>query len=64
MPPIILTEHDTYETASLAGAREGVIAPDTPRKITKALARCSRRTSTATTCSTASRSPARRSSRR
>src|SRR3954447_12024414 len=38
MPPIILTEHDTYTTASLAGAREGVIAPDTPRKITKALA--------------------------
>src|SRR4051794_7609865 len=38
MPPIILTEHDTYHTAALAGAREGVIAPDTPRKITKSLA--------------------------
>src|SRR3954454_3922912 len=38
MPPIILTDKDTYTTAHLAGAREGVIAPDTPRKITKALA--------------------------
>jgi phosphate acetyltransferase len=38
MLPVILTEHGTYETATLAGAREGVIAVDTPRKITKALA--------------------------
>ena len=38
MLPVILTEHGTFETATLAGAREGVIAPDTPRKITKALA--------------------------
>jgi phosphate acetyltransferase len=37
-PPILLTEHDTYTTATHAGSREGVIAPDTPRKITKALA--------------------------
>ena len=38
MLPVILTEHGTFETAVLAGAREGAIAPDTPRKITKALA--------------------------
>ena len=38
MLPVILTEHGTYEAATLAGAREGVIAVDTPRKITKALA--------------------------
>ena len=38
MPPVLLSEHDTYTTAALAGAREGVIAPDTPRKITKSLA--------------------------
>ena len=38
MLPVILTEHDTYETASLASAREGAIARDAPRKITKALA--------------------------
>ena len=38
MPPIILTELDTYATATLAGSREGVIAPDTPRKIVKSLA--------------------------
>jgi len=36
--PVILTEHDTYETVSLAGAREGAITRDAPRKITKALA--------------------------
>ena len=35
MPPVVLTEHDTYETATLAGAREGVIAPGAPRKITR-----------------------------
>ena len=38
MPPVVLTEHDTFDTATLAGSREGVIAPDAPRKITKALA--------------------------
>jgi phosphate acetyltransferase len=38
LPPILLTEHDTYETVSLAGAREGAITPAAPRKITKALA--------------------------
>ena len=38
MPPVVLTEHDTYETVSLASAREGAITPDAPRKITKALA--------------------------
>ena len=38
MLPVILTEHGTYEAATLAGSREGVIAVDTPRKITKALA--------------------------
>jgi phosphate acetyltransferase len=38
VPPVVLTPHDTFDTASLAGAREGVIAPDAPRKITKALA--------------------------
>ena len=27
MLPIVLTRHETYETATLAGAREGVIAP-------------------------------------
>ena len=32
------TEHDTYETVSLASAREGAITRDAPRKITKALA--------------------------
>ena len=36
--PVVLTEHDTYETVSLASAREGAITPDAPRKITKALA--------------------------
>jgi phosphate acetyltransferase len=36
--PVILTEHDTYETVSLASAREGAITRDAPRKITKALA--------------------------
>ena len=38
LPPIVATEHDTYETVSLASAREGAITPDAPRKITKALA--------------------------
>ncbi len=38
LPPILLTEHDTYETVSLASAREGAITPSAPRKITKALA--------------------------
>ncbi|MDA0163031.1 phosphate acetyltransferase [Solirubrobacter ginsenosidimutans] len=36
--PVVLTEHDTYETVSLASAREGAITRDAPRKITKALA--------------------------
>ena len=34
----MLTEHDTFDTATLAGSHEGVIGPDAPRKITKALA--------------------------
>ena len=34
----MLTEHDTYETVTLASAREGAITRDAPRKITKALA--------------------------
>jgi phosphate acetyltransferase len=38
LPPVVLTAHDTYDTATLAGSREGVIARDAPRKITKALA--------------------------
>jgi phosphate acetyltransferase len=38
IPPIILCPHNTYDTVTLAGAREGVIARDAPRKITKALA--------------------------
>src|SRR4051812_19179930 len=38
LPPILLTEHDTYETVSLASAREGAISRAAPRKITKALA--------------------------
>jgi phosphate acetyltransferase len=38
MPPVILTRHETYETATLAGSHEGVIARDAPRKVTKALA--------------------------
>ena len=36
--PVVLTEHDTFETVSLASAREGAITRDAPRKITKALA--------------------------
>src|SRR3954468_18211196 len=36
--PVVCTEHDTYETVSLASAREGAITRDAPRKITKALA--------------------------
>jgi phosphate acetyltransferase len=38
LPPIVLSPHDTYDTVTLAAAREGVIAPDAPRKVTKALA--------------------------
>src|SRR3954468_15239107 len=36
--PVVCTEHDTYETVSLASAREGAITREAPRKITKALA--------------------------
>ncbi len=36
--PVILTEHDTFETVALAVAREGAITRDAPRKINKALA--------------------------
>ena len=36
--PVVLTEHDTFETVSLAAAREGAITRDAPRKINKALA--------------------------
>ena len=38
MLPVVLSPHGTFETAVLAGSREGVIARNTPRKITKALA--------------------------
>jgi phosphate acetyltransferase len=37
-PPLVLTQHDTYETATLAGSREGRIRPDAPRKLDTALA--------------------------
>ena len=36
--PVVLTEHDTYETVALASAREGAITRGAPRKINKALA--------------------------
>ena len=36
-PPIALTSHDTYVTATLAGAVLGRITPDAPRKIDTAL---------------------------
>ncbi|HWK28622.1 MAG TPA: phosphate acetyltransferase [Solirubrobacter sp.] len=36
--PVVLTEHDTYETVTLASAREGAITRAVPRKINKALA--------------------------
>jgi phosphate acetyltransferase len=36
--PVVLTEHDTFDTVSLAAAREGAITRDAPRKINKALA--------------------------
>jgi phosphate acetyltransferase len=36
--PVVLTEHDTFDTVSLASAREGAITRDAPRKINKALA--------------------------
>ena len=36
--PVVLTAHDTYDTVSLASAREGAITRAAPRKITKALA--------------------------
>jgi phosphate acetyltransferase len=36
--PVVLTEHDTYDTVTLAAAREGAITRAAPRKITKALA--------------------------
>jgi phosphate acetyltransferase len=36
--PVVLTEHDTFETVALAGAREGSITRGAPRKINKALA--------------------------
>jgi len=36
--PVVLTSHDTYDTVSLASAREGAITRAAPRKITKALA--------------------------
>jgi phosphate acetyltransferase len=38
MPPVLLTEHDTFDTAALAGVHEGVISAGAPGKITKALA--------------------------
>jgi phosphate acetyltransferase len=38
LPPIVLSPHDTYDTVTLASGREGVIARDAPRKVTKALA--------------------------
>ncbi|HEX6022748.1 MAG TPA: phosphate acetyltransferase [Solirubrobacter sp.] len=36
--PIVLSPHDTYDTVTLAAAREGVITRDAPQKVTKALA--------------------------
>jgi phosphate acetyltransferase len=36
--PVVLTEHDTFDTVSLAGSREGSITRGAPRKINKALA--------------------------
>lgn len=36
--PVVLTDHDTFETVSLASAREGEITRDAPRKVNKALA--------------------------
>jgi phosphate acetyltransferase len=36
--PVVLSEHDTYATATLAGAVPGRIRPDAPRKIDVALA--------------------------
>jgi phosphate acetyltransferase len=38
MPPIVLTAHDTFHAAALAGAREGAISADARRKIDTALA--------------------------
>jgi phosphate acetyltransferase len=38
LPPIVLTEHDTYETARLAAGVEGKISARAPRKITSARA--------------------------
>ncbi len=38
MPPVVLTSHDTYATAMLAGAHEGRISPQAGRKIDTALA--------------------------
>jgi phosphate acetyltransferase len=37
-PPVALTAHDTYRTATLAGSVLGRITPDAPRKIDTALA--------------------------
>ena len=38
MPPIVLTAHDTFETATLVAAQEGSITTDARRKIDTALA--------------------------
>jgi phosphate acetyltransferase len=38
LPPIVLTEHDTFETARLAATVEGKISAQAPRKITAARA--------------------------
>jgi phosphate acetyltransferase len=38
MPPVVLTAQDTFHAATLAGAREGAITANAPRKIDTALA--------------------------
>jgi len=38
VPPVALTGHDTYETATLVGSALGRITPESPRKIDAALA--------------------------
>jgi phosphate acetyltransferase len=38
MPPVILTRHDTFETATRVGAEEGTITIDARRKVDTALA--------------------------
>ena len=62
--PVVLTAHDTYDTVSLASAREGAITRAAPRKIDQGARAVRDATWTATSCSTGSTSPTRRRSRR